>query len=150
MKTLKSIVEAPGVYQAVLKDGLRVLDDEVSKRSGISGLAIKGAYKLLKGVQGGRALEKAVEILMPEFIEAFEPYFEKYQAEGKRGSFESFIAPHLEELADKLLSITDKKAAHTDAAVVRNTYQKLRPKAKKEVVASLPALARMIDRYTAG
>ncbi len=147
MKTLKSIVEAPEVRQAVCRDSLKVLDDEVSKRSGISGLAIKGAYKLLKGAQGGRALERVVEVLMPEFIEAFEPYFEQYQRGGSRGSFESFVMPHLEELADKLLSITDKKAQDTDSAIVRNTYQKLRPKAKKEVVTSLPALARMIDNY---
>lgn len=147
MKTLKSIVSEPVVYQSVLKDSIRVLDEEVSKKSGIGGLAIKGAYKILKSVQGGKALQKAIEVLMPDFIDAFEPYFEKYQNAGAKGSFESFLAPNFDGLADQMLSVTDKKVQESDSSTVRNTYQKLRPKAKREVISSLPGLARMIEKY---
>lgn len=147
MKTLKMIVSEPGVHQAVLKDSQRVLDDEVSKKSGLSGFAIKGAYKLAKSVQGGKALEKVIEILMPDFIDKFEPYFEKYQKEGATGAFASYLAPHFDTLADQMLSITDGRVKEIESSMARNTYAKLRPKAKKEVVASLPGLARMIDKY---
>jgi hypothetical protein len=147
MKTLKGIVSEPGVYQAVLKDSHKVLDDEVSKKSGISGLAVKGAYKLLKSVQSGKALDRVIEALMPEFMDKLEPYFEKYQKVGAKGTFESFLAPNFQEIADQLLSVTDKKVEESDSSMVRNTYGKLRPKAKKEVVSSLPGLARMIDKY---
>ena len=148
MKTLKEIISDPKTYQSVIKDSLKVLDDEVSRKSGLTGIAIKGAYKLIKKVQGGRALEKAIEALLPEFIETLEPYFERYQKDKPGVSLESFLEPDFHDIADGLLSVTDRKIREVDNNVVRNTYQKLRPKAKKEVVASLPALARMIERYT--
>jgi hypothetical protein len=147
MKTLKEIVSEPGVYQAVLKDSLKVLDEEVAKKSGLSGLAIKGAYKILKKVQNGRALQKAVEVLMPEFIDKFEPYVARHQQEGTKGSLDAYLVPNYQEIADQLLSVTDKKIKESDNSMVRSTYDKLRPKAKNEVLVSLPALARMIDKY---
>ena len=147
MKSLKEIIEDPKVSQSVLTDGLRVLDEEVAKRSGIGGMAIKGAYKVIKNVQGGRTLEKAVKILMPEFIDKLDPYFVRFQKEGKGKTWEEYLRPHYDTLADELLAITDRKIQGTDNRAVRGTYDKFRPKARKEVIASLPALARMIEKY---
>ena len=48
MKSLREIIEDPNVSQSVLTDGLRVLDEEIAKRSGIGGMAIKGAYKVFR------------------------------------------------------------------------------------------------------
>ena len=148
MKSLREIIEDPKVSQSVLSDGLRVLDEEIAKRSGIGGMAIKGAYKVVKNIQGGRTLEKAVKILMPEFIDRLDPYFARFQEEGKGKTWDQYLRPHYDTLADELLSVTDRKILGTDNRGVRGTYDKFRPKAKKEVAASLPALARMIERYT--
>ena len=35
MKSLKKIMEDPGASKSVMQDGLRVLDEEIAKRSGI-------------------------------------------------------------------------------------------------------------------
>jgi hypothetical protein len=148
MKSLKEIIQDPGVAQSVAADGLRVLDEEIAKRSGIGGMAIKGAYKVVKNIQGGRLLEKAVKVLMPEFIDKLDPHFSRYQEEGKGETLEAYLRPHYDSLADELLAVTDRKIKETDNRAVRGTYDKLRPKARKEVVASLPALARMIEKYT--
>ena len=147
MKSLREIIEDPNVSQSVLTDGLRVLDEEIAKRSGLGGMAIKGAYKVIKNVQGGRTLEKAVKVLMPEFIDKLDPYFTRYQKEGKGKTWEAYLRPHYDALADELLAVTDRRIKGTDNRAVRGTYDKLRPKAKKEVIASLPALARMIEKY---
>ncbi len=147
MKSLKEIIEDPNVSQSVLTDGLRVLDEEIAKRSGIGGMAIKGAYKVIKNIQGGRTLEKAVKVLMPEFIDKLDPYFVRFQEEGKGKTWEEYLRPHYDALADELLAVTDRKIQGTDNRAVRKTYDKLRPKARKEVTASLPALTRMMERY---
>ena len=147
MKSLKEIIKDPNVSQSILTDGLRVLDEEIAKRSGIGGMAIKGAYKVIKSVQGGRTLEKAVRILMPEFIDKLDPYFVRFQEEGRGKTWEAYLRPHYDSLADDLLAVTDRKIKETDNRAIRKTYDKLRPKARKEVTASLPALARMMEKY---
>jgi hypothetical protein len=147
MKSLKEIIEDPNVSQSVLTDGLRVLDEEIAKRSGIGGMAIKGAYKVVKNVQGGRTLRRGVELLMPEFIDKLDPYYTRFQEEGKGKTWEEYLRPHYATLADELLGVTDRKIQGTDNRAVRGAYDKLRPKARKEVIASLPALARMMERY---
>ncbi len=147
MKNLQEMVNDPEMYEAVLKDSARVLDEEVAKKSGISGLAIKGAFKLLKSVKQGKALRKVLEALMPEFINKLDPYFQRYQTEGKGKRWSQFISPYYETLSDDFLAVTDAKARESDNAQVRKTYEKLRPKARKEVVASMPSLARMMEKY---
>jgi hypothetical protein len=147
MKNLQEMVTDPNMYQSVLRDSARVLDEEVGKKSGITGMAIKAAYKLLKSIKQGQALQKVLEVLMPEFINKLEPHFERYQAEGQGKSWSEFISPHYDTLADDFLAVTDTKASASDSAKVRKTYEKLRPKARKEVVASMPALAKMMEKY---
>jgi Family of unknown function (DUF6918) len=147
MKSLKEIMQDPNVSRSVVTDGIRVLDEEVGKRSGLGGLAIKGAYKVIKNVQGGRTLERAVEILMPEFIDKLDPYYEAYQKQGKGKTWSEYLRPHYDAVAEQLLAVTDRKIRGTDNRAIRGTYDKLRPKARKEVIASLPALTRMMERY---
>lgn len=147
MKSLKEAISDPQVQESVIQDSLRVLDQEVSGKSGISGLAIKGAFKLMKGVQQGKALRKAVEVLMPEFAEKLDPYYAKYQKEGKGKVWCEWLRPHYDKIADDLLAVTDAKSRQSDNPAIIKAYQKLRPKAKKEVVLSLPALARMMEKY---
>ena len=147
MGTLKEKMSNPTVHESVLQDCVRVLDDEVSKKSGFTGLAIKTAYKLLKGVQHGKALRKVLEALLPDFMNALEPYYARFQQEGKGKGWTEFLRPDYERIADQFLAVTDAKSQQSDSQTVKSTYGKLRPKARKEVVASLPALAAMMEKY---
>ncbi|MEW6442858.1 MAG: hypothetical protein AB1640_18130 [bacterium] len=147
MKSLKELVQDPAVFRSLVEDSLRTLDGEVSKRSGIGGLALKGAYKVLKGVQQGKVLRKGVEKLMPDFVEQLDPYFTRYRQQGKGISWSEYLKPHHEAIADQLLRVTDARVQESSSQTVHTTYQKFRPKARKEVVTSLPALARMMEPY---
>ena len=147
MKSLKEILQNPEIHRDVVRDGMRTLEAEVSGKSGLAGLAIKGAFKVLKNVQQGKALQRAVEVLMPDFIDKLDPYFVRYQKEGKGSTWTDFLRPHFDAIADQLLMVTDAKVRQTEHQLVRATYEKLRPKARKEVIASLPALARMMERH---
>ncbi len=147
MKSLKEILEEPRVYPRVVEDCLQVLDEEVSRKSGLSGMAIKGAYKILKSVQNGRVLRKAVETLLPEFAQKLDPYYLDYCRQNEPGSWEAFLRPRYETIAHELLEITDARAERAKERALRSAYEKLRPRAHKEVVASLPALARIMERH---
>jgi len=147
MATLKEIINDPKVHESVMQDCVRVLDEEVARKSGLTGLAIKAAYKLLKNVQHGRALRKVLEALLPDFMNTLEPYYARYLKEGKGVRWTDFLRPDFERLTDQFLAITDAKSQQSDSQTVKSTYGKLRPKARKEVVASLPALAAMMEKY---
>lgn len=147
MKSLKDIMSDPSVSESVVRDGLRILDEEIAKRSGIGGMAIKAAFKVVKNVQGGSLLEKAVRVLIPEFIDRLDPYYARFQEEGQGKTWEEYLRPNHDTVADELLNVTDRKIQGADNRAVRGAYEKLRPKAKKEVVASLPALTRMMEKY---
>lgn len=147
MKSLKEILEEPRVYPRVVEDCLQVLDEEVSKKSGLSGMAIKGAYRILKSVQNGRVLRKAVETLLPEFAERLDPYYIQYRQQADPGTWEAFLRPRYDTIAHELLEITDARVERARERALRSAYEKLRPRAHKEVVASLPALAKMMERH---
>lgn len=147
MKSLADVMKDPQMYESVLRDSARVLDEEVAKKSGLSGLALKGAYKLLKSVKQGKAIRKVLEVLIPEFANRLEPYYQRYQTEGQGKSWSEFLRPHHEALADAFLAITDAKARTADSAQVRKTYEKLRPRAREDVLGSMPALTRMMETY---
>ena len=59
--------------------------------------------------------------------------------------------PHLEgnagRVADALLAITDGKAQRSKSGVVKATYDRLRPTAKKNVEQAIPRLARLVEKY---
>jgi hypothetical protein len=51
-------------------------------------------------------------------------------------------------VADALLSVTDSKADGAQSGVVRKTYTKLRPSAKKHVEEAVPGLAVLLEKYS--
>ncbi len=148
MKNLKVMIEDPKIYENIMADSLHVLDQEVAKRSGLAGLTIKGGYKLLRGVQQGRLLKTIVAVLIPDFIERLDPYYSRFQKKaGKGTTWTDFLRPDFDTIADEFLKITDSKAKESSNRAIRSTYEKLRPKAKKEVLVSLPALTKMMEKY---
>jgi len=141
---LKEQVDSKEKRDAIIEDALGVLEQEVNDKSGISGLAIKGAFKMVKGVQPG-FLRRVVEHLLDDFLIALDPIYQE--------AFSQKKAPgkHLEanagRVADALLAITDARAEKAQRAVIKKTYGKLRPTAKKHVEAAAPRLGAMLDRH---
>lgn len=128
----------------VIDDALKVLDAEVADKSGLSGMAVKGAFKVVKGIQPG-FIRTVVDKLLDDFLDALNPIYQEAVAQGKRPG------QHLQEnsgrVADALLGITDARAQRAERQVVKKTYEKLRPSAKKHVEAAAPRLGGMLDRH---
>jgi len=81
---LDQILLAPDVQPHVVADCLTLIDQEVSGKSGISGAAVKLAYKTAKTFAKGY-LQSTVENLLPDFVAALEPYWADFAASGAAG-----------------------------------------------------------------
>jgi hypothetical protein len=128
----------------VVDDCCTLIDAEVSEKGGISGLAIKAGYKVVKGVKPGFVKQVVIDLL-PEFTAALDPIYD--EAKTKEKPVADFFAANSDRVADALLAITDEKAAKSKSGVVKATYDKLRGTAKKNVEAAVPRLGKMIEKH---
>jgi hypothetical protein len=120
-----------------------LIDQEVADKGGISGLAIKAGYGVVKGIKPG-FVRKVVTDLLPEFATALDPIYQEAKTQNKAAP--AHFDANASRAADALLAITDAKAAKASGAV-KGTYDKLRSIAKKNVEAAVPRLGKMIQRF---
>lgn len=130
----------------VVDDACKVLDQEVADKGGITGLAIKGAYKVLQGIKPGFVRE-VVDALLDDFLGALDPLYQ--EALSKQRPPGAYLRENASRVADALLQVTDQRATQAKRQVVRSAYDKLRPMAKKQVEAAAPRLADLLDRHAA-
>jgi hypothetical protein len=131
---------------ALVDDAVKVLDQEVADKSGLTGIAIKGAYKLVQGMRPG-FVRHVVDALLDDFVAALEPIYAE-AAEKKRPAG-AYLLEQRDRVADALLSVTDKRAQTAQSAGIKSAYSKLRPMAKKQVDGAAPRLATLIERHAA-
>jgi hypothetical protein len=146
MSTLSEILLVPGTRQKVVEDCVRLIDEEVADKGGLGGLAIKGAYALVKAVKPG-FISEAVGHMIDDFVRRLEPFYaESRQKNEPIGPFLSARAP---QVADALLAISDERAARAKNQTLKKAYEKLRPTAKKHVETATPRIGRLLAKYTA-
>jgi hypothetical protein len=141
-----SLVEAlkdESKREAIIKDCLVLVDEEVAAKSGISGLAVKAGYGAVKGVKPGFVRE-VVQKLLPEWAEKLDPIWAAGKKDGKPVAHMEKNASHV---ADELLSVTDSKISNAKSSVVKKTYSSLRGSAKKNVEGAVPRLAKLMDKH---
>lgn len=132
--------------QQVIDDTAQLIDDEVASKSGLSGMALKGGYRVVKKLKPNM-IEEAVDHLLDDFSEALDPLYQDFLDDDGIDTFESYLQDHDARAADDLLSITDERAEQTDHKVLAKTYHKLRGQAEKHVRQALPGVGRLIDRH---
>lgn len=143
--TLSDILLTPAKRPQVVADSQRLLDEEVSNKDGVSGLAVKGAYATVKKVQPGK-IQSAVDSLIDGFVTRLNPFWSDFEASGG-GTFGDYLVKRGDEVSDALLGVTDERAAASENGVVKKAYEKLRPNAKKNVTEALPRLGELIQRH---
>lgn len=145
MASLTEQMSSNDKRQALVKDALDVLDQEVASKSGLTGIAIKGAYKLIQGVKPG-FLKQVVEHLLDDFLLALDPVYQ--EAAAKKRPAGPYLLEHKDRVADALLAVTDRRAKNSNSATVKSAYEKLRSIAKKQVEGATPRLATLMERHT--
>lgn len=146
MTTLKDTLLTPEKRPRLVEDTARLVDSEVSAKSGISGLAIKAGYKTINAIKP-TLVKDAVDNLLDRFVEKLEPFYTQWNEGGRNGSFGNFLNSRTREVANALLAVTDDRAKNVDNKTIKKTYEKLRPQGEKNVEQAVPGLGRTLDRH---
>ena len=145
MPTLEEILLTPENKPHVIDDCLTLIDQEVKGKSGISGTAVKLAYKTANTFASGY-LRGMVELLAPDMIIELEPFWADFTASGA-GDFGDYLVKRGAEVSESLLSVTDARAAASDRPTIIKAYRSVRGNAAKHVTAALPAVGALVQKY---
>ncbi|WP_166345414.1 DUF6918 family protein [Phytoactinopolyspora limicola] len=145
--TLEEILLAPSRRSLVVTDVAALVDAEVSDKSGVSGLAVKSGYALIKKINSSFVTD-AVDSMLENFVARLEPFYASYRSSGTT-SFKDHLAANSAEAADALLGVTDDRAAASHRESVKKVYSKLRPQATKHVEEALPRLGELVEKHAA-
>jgi hypothetical protein len=145
---LRQILLAPDTQPHVVADCRLLIDQEVSGKSGVSGTAVKLAYKTVKSFAPGY-LQGMVESLLPDMVAQLEPYWDGYTASGASG-FGDYLAKRGDEVSEALLSVTDARAKVSERPVILKAYGAVRGSAAKHVAAALPNVGSLVQKYADG
>jgi len=143
-ESLLSQIKAPGKRAALVADAEKVLDAEVADKSGLGGIAIKTAFKVVKGVRPG-FIRDVIEHLLDDFLAQVDPLYQRAVAQGLSPG--ELLEKEKSTVASALLSLTDAKAKRANSELVKKTYEKLRPSAQKQVEVATPRLATLLNRH---
>ena len=144
MPTLNEILLVPGARPKVIADCVQLINEEVDSKGGLTGLAVKGAYAIVKAVKPGFVPE-AVDHMLDDFVKRLEPFWADAQA--KNEPVGPLMNARAGEVADALLAISDERAQRAKNQGVRKAYDKLRPTGRKHVEAAVPRIGRLIAKY---
>ena len=145
MPTLQDILLTPENKPHVIDDCLTLIDQEVKGKSGVSGTAVKLAYKTANAFASGY-LRGMVELLAPDMIIELEPFWADFTASGA-GDFGDYLVKHGDAVSEALLSVTDRRAQTSTRPTILKAYKTVRGGASKHVTAALPALGALVQKY---
>jgi hypothetical protein len=143
--TLHEILLTPDTEPSVVADCLTLIEQEVAGKSGISGAAVKVAYKTAKAFAKGY-LQHTVESLLPDLVTQLEPFWADFSASGASG-FGDYLAKRGDEVSEALLSVTDARAQISSRPVIIKAYGTVRGGAAKHIVAALPNVGALVEKY---
>ena len=143
--SLQERLLAPDTQPKVVDDCYSLIEQELKEKSGVSGTAVKLAYKTVNAFIPGH-IHNMVESLLPEMVTALEPYWADFSTSGS-AEFGDYLAKRGEEVAQALLAVTDARAAASERPTIIKAYRSVRGNAAKHVQAALPRVGDLVQRY---
>jgi hypothetical protein len=143
--TLHELLLAPDVQPQVVADCEALVNGEVSTMSGVSGTAVKLAYKAVRTYDLGH-IHNMIESLLPEMADALQPHWEAFTAAGS-GGFGDYLVRHEDVACEALLAITDERSRNSERQVIVKAYNTVRGSAAKHVKAALPAVGALVEKW---
>lgn len=147
MSTLVERIALPPQRPKVIEDCVHLIDDTVKHKTGLSGMAVKGAYATIKTIKRG-FVPGVVDGLLDDWLGKLQPHHDRWSAGGS-GTFAEFLIARSDDVAEDLLAVTDQRAETTTHTTAKKAYVRMRGTAKKNVVEAIPELARLIDKHLA-
>jgi hypothetical protein len=145
MATLHEMLLAPETMPAVIADCEALVNDEVSAMSGVTGAAVRLAYKTVRTFDAGH-IQVMIHDLLPQVTDALQPYWAEFTAAGG-GDFGGYLAEREDAVTESLLAITDDRASWSKRPTIVKAYKTVRGSAAKHVKATVPALGTLLQKY---
>jgi hypothetical protein len=143
--TLQQILLRPDTEPQVIEDCYTLIQQEVSDMSGISGAAVKVAYKTVTTFLPGH-VRHMVGIMLPDMVDKLEPYWADFGTSGG-SEFGDCLAKRGDEVSESLLSVSDARAANSERPTIIKAYKTVRGSASKHVVTALPRVGALVQKY---
>jgi len=143
--TLHEILLAPEVQPRVVADCNALIEHEVSEKSGVSGAALKLAYKTATTFAPGH-VRHILETLLPKMADNLQPFWADFNASGG-ADFGDYLTKRGDEVAEAMLAVTDARAAASGRPVIVKAYRSVRGGAAKHIQAALPRVGDLVLKY---
>ncbi len=130
-------------YTNLAIDCTQLIDEQVSAKTGLSGMALKTAYKVIKGL-GHDYIPGAIGRLLPDTLSALNPIWTEAT---QNGDPVAYLSQHSDRTADIILSTTDARIIKHGSGLVGSSYKQLRKSIKRDVVEAVPSLAKIINKH---
>jgi hypothetical protein len=129
---------------SLVNDCVKLIDEQVSAKGGLGGMALKAAYGAVKGIKPGY-VASAIEALLPPTLTALDPIW----SEGTQaGNPVEHLNQNRSRAADAVLSVTDTRIEKSSNGVVKGAYNQFRKSVKGDVEEAIPGLAKIIGNYS--
>jgi hypothetical protein len=139
--TFDQLLQDPARKDRVILDCVRLIEEEVARKSGLTGVVLRGGFSAFQRLQPG-IVRLAVDRLLPELWRTLEPHWV-----ATRGKPEVAFSARSAVIADELLSVTDRLAERARNAMVVRLYRSLRPAAHGHVAEAVPRLGELMGRH---
>jgi hypothetical protein len=143
--TLQQLLLTPDTQPKVIADCHTLIEQEIKDKSGISGTAVKLAYKTITSFAPGY-YNGMVEELVPQIVDKLEPYWADFSTSGS-SEFGDYLVKRGGEVSEALLAVTDDYASKSDKPVILRAYKTVRGSAGKNIEAALPRVGEMVRKY---
>lgn len=145
MGALSEVIKDNSKRRAVVDDGVLAIEAEVKGKSGLSGMAVKGGYKVVKNLKPG-FVGQALDHLLDDFAAKIDPFYDAYKASGQ-SDIVAYFKGRDQEIANALLGVTDARAQRARNKSVARAYGKLRPMAVGHVCEAMPRVAKLVEKH---
>jgi hypothetical protein len=142
MPTLQELLNTPERRPKVLLACQALVEDELSRAKGVSGIALRTAFSVIQAVDGD-FIQKALDRLFDDFVNRLEPFWAKTTVERVEQDWKADAAG----VANALLGAADSKVERVQNQTVKKVYGKLRPKAAGYVQNAVPGLAEVVVSF---
>jgi hypothetical protein len=126
---------------SVIVDCVALIDAQVKTK----GFFIKSAYSAVKAIKR-RFVPEVVDALLDDWLGKLQPHYDKWAA-AKTPPLSDFLVARSDDVAEDLLSVTDARAEKTTHTTAKKMYLRMRDGAKRNVVDSIPDLAKLIEKH---
>ena len=145
MSTLRDTLLDPANRSKVIDDCCQMVADEVSSKRGLTGLAVKAAFKTVRTVRPN-IIKSVIEALLEDFVTNLEPIYQSYK-DSESTDLKRYCVQRSGDIADALLAITDGRAERSKLKTLVKAYRKLRPQGRKHVEEAVPRIAGLLTAY---